>query len=56
MIWTKCVPHTGYFARENRKSEAGGRSRHKNNSKRVVQNLEERNVGQKEKSPNQSLT
>ena len=28
--------HTGYLAYENSKSEARGRSRHKNNSKRVV--------------------
>ena len=35
---------------------ARGRSRHKNNSKRGVKNLEEKNVGTKGKSPKQGLT
>ena len=39
----------------NSKGEARGRSRHKSNS-RVVKNLEERNLGTKEKSFNQGLT
>ena len=40
----------------NSKGEARGMSRHKRNSNRVVRNLEERNVGTKEKSPKQDLT
>ena len=35
----------GYFAHVNSKGEVKGRNRRKNNSKRVVGNLEERNVG-----------
>ena len=39
-----CVFLTGYLAHGNRKGEARGKSRYKNNSKRVVKNLEERNI------------
>ena len=50
------VSHTGYLAYGNSKGETRGRSRPKNNSKRVVRNREERNVGTKRKSPKQGLT
>ena len=40
----RCVSHTEYLVHGNSKGEARGRSRHKNNSKRVVTNMEERNV------------
>ena len=33
------------------KGEAKGKSRHKNNNKSVLKNLEERNVGRKRRSP-----
>ena len=47
---TGCVPHTaGYLAHGSSEGEARGRSRHKNNSERVVRNMEERNVGRKGK-------
>ena len=39
-----------------RVNEARGRNGNKNNSKRVVRNLEERNVGTNGKSPKQDLT
>ena len=39
----------------NRKGGAKGRSRHKNNRKRVVKNLREMDEGTKGKSPNQGL-
>ena len=42
---------TGYLAHENSKEEAD-----KNNSKRVVRNMEDRNVGTKGESPKQGLT
>ena len=45
------VSHTGYLAHENSKGEARGRRRHKNNSKRVVRNMGERNAGTKRKNP-----
>ena len=45
-----------YPIHENSKSEARGRSRHKSKSKRVVRNLEERNVSTKVKSLKQGLT
>ena len=48
--------HTGTFAHGNRKGEAKGRNRHKKNSKRVVRNLEGKNVGTKGKNPKQDLT
>ena len=50
------VSDTGYLAHWNSKGGARGRSRHKHNSKRVVRNLEERNVGTKGKSPKQDLS
>ena len=48
-----CVSHTGYLAHGNSKGKERGRSRYKNNSERVVRNVEERNVSTKEKSPKQ---
>ena len=48
------VSHTVYLAHGNSKREA--RDRHKGNSKRLVRNLEERNVGTKERSPKQGIT
>ena len=43
-----------YLAHGNSKGEARGRNGHRINAT-VVRNLEERNVGTKEKSPKQSL-
>ena len=40
----------------NSKGKARGRSKHKSNSKRVVRNPEEKNVGTKIKNPKQGLT
>ena len=40
----------------NTKNEIRGRSRHQNNSKIVVRNMEERNTSSKRKSPKQGLT
>ena len=40
----------------NSENETSGRSRHQNNRRRVVRNLEEQNVGTREKSPRQGLT
>ena len=37
--------HKGYLVHENSKSQIRGRSGHKNNSKRVVKNIEGRDVG-----------
>ena len=55
--WTGCVSHTAeYLTHGNSKSEARGISRHMSNSKRVVRNMEERNVGTKGKSPKRDLT
>ena len=51
-----CVSHTGYFAHENSEGEARGGNRHKNKSRRVVRDLEEKNVGTKKESPKQVLT
>ena len=52
-----CIPlYTGYLAHENSKEEARGRSRHQGNSKRVVRNMDDRNVGTKGESPKQGLT
>ena len=49
---TRCASHTGYLAHLNKKGEAKRRrSRHNNNGRRIVRNLEERNVGTKRKSP-----
>ena len=48
-------PDTVYLAHGKSKGEARGRIRHKNNA-RIVKNLEERNVGAKEKSPKQNIT
>ena len=45
-----CVSHTVYLAHGNSKDEARGRSKHKRDRNIVVRNLEERNVGTKEKS------
>ena len=36
----RCIIHTGCFAHENNKVTIRGRSRHKNNSKRGVRNME----------------
>ena len=47
--------YLGYLAHENSKGKARIRSRHENNSKRVVKHLEERNVDTKKKSPKQGL-
>ena len=47
---------TGYLTHGNIKREARGKSIHKNNSKRKVRNMEERNVGRKGKSPEQGIT
>ena len=47
--------HAEYLAHGNSKDEARGRNRHKNESKRGVRNLEERNVGTK-RSRKQGLT
>ena len=52
----RSVSHTVYLVHENSKGETRGRNRHKNNSKRVVRNLEERNVGTKVISPKQRIT
>ena len=52
----ECVSHTRYLANGNSKGEARGRSRHKSNSKSVVRNLDESNVGTKGKSHKQELT
>ena len=40
----------------NSKGETRGGRRHKNNNKRVVKNIEEKNVGTKGKRPKQDLT
>ena len=48
--------HTGYLAHGNSKGEARRRSRHENNSKGGVTDIEERNVGTKGKSPKQGPT
>ena len=50
-----CASQTGYLAHGNSKSEASGRSRYKNNSKRVVRKIEKRNVRTNRKSPKQGL-
>ena len=50
---TRCVSHTVYIAHENSNGEAKERNIHKMNSKRVVRNLDERNVGTKGKNPKQ---
>ena len=50
-----CIPLSTHRAFE-KQSEARRRNKHKNNRKRVVRNLKERNVGTKWKSPKQSLT
>ena len=42
---TRCVSHRGYLGHGNSKGEARGRSRLKNNSKRVVRDMETRKVG-----------
>ena len=47
------VSHTVYLARE---TAERGRNKHKNNSERVVNNLEDRNVGTKRKRLKQALT
>ena len=51
---TRCVSQTGYLANENSKSETRGRSRHENNSKRAIRNMENgHNKGEQFKtSPN----
>ena len=52
-----CVSHTGYLTHGNSTSEARGRNRHQNISKRVVRRMEERNVGTNggEESPEQGV-
>ena len=50
------VCHTVYLAHGNSNGEIRERSRHQTESKIVVRNLEERNVGTKEKSPRQGPT
>ena len=53
----RCVPRTGYLAHGKSNSEARGRSRHGNNSRRVVRDMEGRKVSAiKRKSPIQGLT
>ena len=52
ILCTGCVSHTRYLAHENSDGEA--RDEHKSNSKRVVRNLEEKNVGTKGKVPNKA--
>ena len=42
-------------AHGNSKGEARGRIRHKSNSKKLVRDLEKRNMGTKEKSPQKGL-
>ena len=49
-----CIPHK-ILAHGSSKNETGERSRHKNNSKRAVRNLEKRNVGTKRRRPRQGL-
>ena len=56
MPYTRSVTRTGFLAHGNSKSEERGISRHKSNRKRVVRNLEERNVGTKGKRAKQGLT
>ena len=53
---TKRSKYKRLFNVDNRErgSHARGRSRHKNNSKRVVRNLKERNVGARGKVPNKA--
>ena len=51
----RCVSHTGYLAHGNNMGGAKRRSRHNRNSKRVVRNPDERNVGTKGKSPKLGL-
>ena len=46
-MYEEYLPH---LTNGNSKGEVRGSSRHRNNSKRVVRNLEERNVGTKGKS------
>ena len=50
-VWTAGngapLSHSGYLAYGNNQEETRVRSRHNNNSKRVIKNLEERNVGTK---------
>ena len=41
----ECTSHLGYLAHGNSKGEIRGRSRYKNNSKRVVRYMEGMNVG-----------
>ena len=48
--------HIGYLAHRNRKREARRKRRHQNNSKIIVRNVKERNVGTKRKSYKQYLT
>ena len=54
----RVIPFTWCVSLEhgNSKGEVRGRSRHENNSERVVRNLKERNVGMKRKTPIQGLT
>ena len=52
-----CVSRIGYLAHENSNGEIRGRSRNEDHSKRVVRNLEEKNVGTiRGESPKQGLT
>ena len=52
---TRCVSHTVYLTLGNSKGKARSRSRHKNNSKSVVRNMEE-SGHYKGKCPKQGLT
>ena len=45
-----------YLAHGNSKGKARGRNSPKNNSRRLVRNLEERDVGTKGKSPKRDLS
>ena len=47
--------HTGYLAHGNTEGKARGRSRHKNNNRREVRNVEESNVDTKGNSSKQGL-
>ena len=51
----ECIFHTGYLAHGSSHGNASGRGRHMRGSNKVVRNLEERNVGTKEKNPKHGL-
>ena len=54
--WSGCVSHTGYPAHENRKGEARGRNRHKNNAREYSKKSKRKKRGTKGKSRKQGLT